>query len=156
MVCTEEDDFTRSQYLGHTRWIVDLSDGTTVISDDDRPGLSDASWARLKAHVEYCGLQIVSLAMSFRDNVIDVLPKNAEGYLLRRAMAGFPITGETFGYWVIGFLKGDEVCCYKYTVPDLILFGTDTRYVDEEEKVGVSLIRNSHASQRQGIYNGTK
>lgn len=131
-LCREDDDYVRER----VRWVVDLSDGTTVYQDDDRPGVTPTSaWPRLKAYCDEQGVSIIRMRLQFRTNVI-ALPANAPGYFFVKT-ANIAIGGDSVnirGYRV-GILAGTDIYVTHYVVPELEVLDKDVRPLAGSEEM---------------------
>jgi hypothetical protein len=140
-VCLAEDDYTRSRYYTHPRWVALLSDGTTALADDDRPGEAEASaWQRLRAHCLGRGVWVVGLSLQFRSHVERPVPDGARGYFLRTNLIGWLADNVTRGYYLVGHLTDAGVAVQRWCVPELLPGDTEVRDPADERLVGPSLI----------------
>lgn len=141
MVCTHEDDFTRSRFLTESRWVARLTNGESVISDDGRPGTKKSAWLRLADYVKEKGVRIETLQIEFRSHVERPVPANADGYFFRTAVGAFLNDKVTFGFFLVGYLKDGKVYVSRWQVPELLPIDKDERNPDDADAVGESLIR---------------
>lgn len=134
MLSFSEDEFIREQQLAHKQviWIAELSDGRSVYQDDGRE--PEPAWIRLSRS----GLSIVSLRLQFRRNVVDPLPKNAEGYFYSRGMTAV-MGGGCYPFVVIGACAGEDVHVVRYRVPELEKIDEEVRRAAD---AGNALIMN--------------
>jgi hypothetical protein len=150
-VCLAEDDFTQEQSLRHRQaeWRAQLSDGTVVIMDDNRPGVQPASaWLRLARHVQEHNLAICRLWLQFRTHVEqDILPANAEGYYFCKSALGFLTLKDTLHFFLVGYLTNGKIMVQKWCVPELLLLSVETR---DPELAGPCLIRNPNVQEKLG------
>lgn len=135
MVCTQEDDFTeecRDKALA--RWVVELSDGTKVYQDDNRPSLQEKSaWKRLNLYLRERYLNIINIWLEFRSNsVTDIVPKNARGYFFCKKLSCDMGEKERNNY-VIGYIEGDKIKTKTYQVPELILIEVGERELKQSD-----------------------
>jgi hypothetical protein len=149
LVCTAEDDYTLEQKLHCARWYARLSDGTVVISDDDRPGAEPASaWLRLGKYLTgNPGLSIREFWVGFRDSNVHtgIVPENAEGYFFRKSVLGFLNDNVTLGFFLLGHLENGTVHVQRWKVPEMILVEKETRNPFDSQAVSESLIRTKKA-----------
>jgi hypothetical protein len=142
MVCTAEDAFTKDWYWRKPRWEAVLSDGTTVIQDDGRPGLEPSAWLRLARHCWENGLRVRSLSVRFRSNVVRAVPDDAPGYFFRNCVKKW-LSGHTVRSLLVGWLGEGGVRVTRLRVPDLVVLGEEVRDPADDRAVGFSLLINS-------------
>ena len=141
----KEDDYTRELECdrGQALWQARLSDGSIVTMDDGRPGMDiPSAWIRLGNYIRESGLSITKLWLKFRSNRLESeLPENAEGYFFSKSVGGDLNTQVQSEFYVIGFLRGEDVFVRVFSVPTLILLKTETRAAST---INEQLIRNPH------------
>ncbi len=137
-----EDDFTREQWLGQARWNVRLSNGEHIFQDDGRPGQEQSAWLRLAGYVREHNLKIEAMWLQFRNEPPRRLPEMAQGYFFRKSIGAFFPSGVSYGFYLVGHLKDGVVRVTRWKVPEMILVEEEARDPQDEEKVGLSLIRN--------------
>ncbi len=123
------DEFIEDKPL----WVAWLSNGKVVYQDDGRPGVGEPSaWKRLRRHCEQHKLWLTRLGLKFRSHEqFDILPKDAEAYFFCNRI--FAVMGSEHQHRlaVVGHKAGDQLHCKTFKVPELLLFETDTRGLDE-------------------------
>ena len=130
-VCKQEDEFTIEQM----RWLADLSNGETILQDDNRPGTDPPqAWLRL---AEYCRQQnahVVNLRLQFRSHHESPLSYNAPAYFFARKIGAMAFSGQTEAvnqdhFYLIGeaIPDKDTVRIYHFKVPEIILVDTEER-----------------------------
>ena len=131
MVCQIEDQYVSER----VKWIVQLSDGTYVFQDDERPGVYPYSaWTRLKNHLKGSNKFIVRMHLEFRSNRKEnAAMANAQAYFFCKQAIGSIGMGEkdTIGCYLVGNLhENGLVIVQQYRVPELILAGEEYRNLD--------------------------
>lgn len=153
MLSFQEDDFINSKKEGEARWVVTLSDDTTVYQDDDRPNVEPSSaWLRLKAYCEKNNLYIKNMYLQFRSHFESIEP-NALGYFFTKSILGLFGSDKNIHYYVVGVVKNGQVHCKKWRLPELIVESKDVREIKDCEK---SLIWESVYSTRDNGRNKNK
>lgn len=145
-ITTQLDNFIQDK--DETIWICKLDNGLTVYQDDDREGLEPSSWIRLGNYCRQNDVKILEMKVKFRSHE-EYVESNADGYFFRRAILGglglnrkeIPVSRH---YFITGILKDGQVYTKKWQVPELMLIEEDIRDPDDENLVGVSLIRNAN------------
>ena len=119
ILSTKIDDFLLEEYDAKPCFEVDLSDGTTIYSDDCRPGLEESStWLRLRKYIKETNLDIVGYRIRFRSNVQHIA-YNADGYFFSYA-ALFSFGSESaVNYYCGGYLKDGRLIVKRFQLPDL-------------------------------------
>lgn len=123
MISFEEDEFINDQKEHSARWVVTLSDGRTVYYDDFRPNIEDhSSWSRLKSYCDQNSLHITSMYLQFRSHYESIEP-NKKAYFFSKMARGVLVEEgqSTYLFFLVGFIDGDKVKIYKYSVPELIV-----------------------------------
>ena len=144
-ITTILDDFIQDK--DETIWICKLDNGLTVYQDDDRPGLEPSAWIRLGNYCRLNKVNIIEMIIKFRSHE-ELVGREADGHFFRRAILGglglnrkeIPVSRH---YFITGVLKDGKVYTTKWQVPELMLIEEDVRDPDDENLVGVSLIRNT-------------
>lgn len=151
-ICTAEDDFTEEQRLNQARWMVELSDGRTVIQDDNRPGCEPASaWIRLGNYCRTHNVRIAKMWLQFRSNTIqDILPANADGYYFCKSALGMLCTSTTMQFMLIGHLThasndASMLVVQRWKVPELLFIEQEPR---DPSKAGECLIEQPQLAGR--------
>lgn len=135
MVTTTENEYISSRYEGHTRWLVELNDGTLCYQDDGRPDLASTApsgWIRLRNYCLAEGKYIISMYLQFRKETI-ALPKNQDGYYFCNAALSWLNDNRTFHYYVAGYVDGDIIRTKRYKIPELVVEEEDVRQIDKED-----------------------
>lgn len=139
MICTKPDEFIDEK----CRWIVDLSDGTSAYQDDCREGYEEPiAWRRLGEYTKINKLQINTLHLQFRSNIIHPIPDEAfplEGFFFCNKIVTF-LGGGNLHFYVVGYLKDGKIYRKVYKTPELILFDQDIKL--EHEVPEDFIIRN--------------
>lgn len=132
-VCKKEDDFVYEQ----VRWLAHLSNGQTIIQDDNRPGVDPPqAWIRLGQYCKQERVNIVNLSLQFRSHHESPLPANADGYYFINKAVSVNY-GPTIGFYIIGYLKDEQIRVQQWRIPELVCYGEEIRLPDG----GLSLIR---------------
>ncbi len=135
MVTTTENEYIASLYEGHTRWLVELNDGTLCYQDDGRPDLPPTvvgSWIRLRNFCEVNNLHIKAMYLQFRRETV-ALPPGKDGYYFCNAVLSWLNDNRTFHYYVVGYVENGVVLTKKYKIPELIVEEEDTREIREND-----------------------
>ena len=127
-----EDEYSREMYYRGARWVAHLSDGTSVVQDDGRPGLEDESgWIRLAKYLYINDLRITSVDLQFRTQMIkNILSAEADGYFFCKSLSASLNTDERYAFYILGYIKGEVIYTQKWLVPLLIMVEDGTRPVD--------------------------
>ena len=136
MISQTEDSFISEQAEHNSRWVVTLSDGSSVYYDDYRPGLDQhSSWARLKTFCDQTGLHITSMYLQFRSHYENI-PPNKEGYFFSKCVRGVLKQEEerTHHFFLCGYIEDGKVKILKYSVPELIVIDTFYREIQDCEE----------------------
>jgi len=141
LVCFSIDNFLTDQ--DKSGWFVDLSDGTRVYCDDNRPGLAEPiAWKRLRTYLYDNNLYIKQLFIRFRTEVRSIGSSDV-GYMFRKGMMADVASGANFHRFVLGLINEDyKIKTQTWTVPELDHFSSedDTREIKGHED---SIIWNS-------------
>jgi hypothetical protein len=98
---------------------IDLSNGFTIYSDDDRPGLEESStWLRLAKYIQESKVDIVGYRVRFRSNVQHIA-YNADGYYFAHAVLGSFGSPDTVEYYTAGYLKDGVLKVKRFQKPAL-------------------------------------
>jgi hypothetical protein len=116
-LCMTYDDYVSERCI----WVVDLSDGTKVFQDDDRPGLATGSaWKRLGYYLaDYPHIHIVKMRLRFGTNIVE-LPGDKHTYFYSRGL--LQAVSQTYGldFHIVGWNgDDDDILCYWYKMPEL-------------------------------------
>ena len=124
MICTDPNDkFLKEK----TIWIAELSDGSTVFQDDDRPNAKPASaWRRLQAHVEDNGLYISKLSIRSRDHTEEI-PEAAQYHFSKSI--GCLVGAEEEHHYIISLLYSEGLERRWYKMPE-VFFSQKTFVTD--------------------------
>jgi hypothetical protein len=104
-------------------WIAHLSDGSIAYE------WKDPCWSEFKDYVESNNLKVVNLGVKFRSNVLFPLPENAEGYAVIGGCAAELMSGLNFTFKKIGYIQGDKLITFQYSLPALIFLEREERDV---------------------------
>lgn len=124
-VCFSVDDFLFEADL--PMFMAELSDGTTVYQDDNRPGLEPNAWHRLRSYLYEKKLNITRLLVKFRSHV-EVIGSSEYGYFFRRGVLGIYGSTTSVQRFVCGLLQADDTFnVFVYNTPEMILDEIDGR-----------------------------
>lgn len=138
IVTTTESEYVASRREGHTRWLVELNDGTLCYQDDGRPDCPEISgWIRLRQYCLNEGKWIKAMYLQFRTETV-ALPPNKDGYYFCNSVLSWLNSDKTFHYFVAGYEQDGKVYAKKYKIPELLLEEEDVRTVSDDD---VCLIR---------------
>lgn len=106
-------------------WTAYLDNGLCVAQDDGRPGVHPwRAWDRLRMYLAIeKNVSIIDFYVRIMDNVVQPLPKNAEGYFYREAHGAIAGDAKSIDMFTIGYVKDGKVYDFKYRKPELTLFG---------------------------------
>lgn len=147
-VSTTYNEYIENKYERQAHWYVTLSNGQTVYQDDENPIYNEHSaWLRLKKYVESNNLAITSMFVKFRSHVVCVFNNtdNVDGVFFRHSALGSWGNPKTTLFYVIGVVKNSELRVWKYQVPEIEIFGTETRPIEDSLE---SIIWNANLNQR--------
>lgn len=118
IVSREIDEWLDDRMLGNTCWIVELSNGETIIQDDDRPGVKpNSAWERLGYYCSMNGLYIKNMKLKFRSHT-EWIDSDADGFFFCRGVFGsFQKCHQSY---LTGTLKDGILEVVKWQVPELI------------------------------------
>lgn len=142
-ICTEIDDWLEDILLHNACWIVELSNGLTVIQDDGRPGQKIRSaWERLGIYCRANCVDILNMRLKFRSHV-EHIGDNAQGFFFCYSVyGGF---SKSYNAYLTGTLNEGILRVSKWQVPELVR----VEFIDEQmeqirnpEEAGICLIRN--------------
>ena len=105
-------------------WQAHLDNGLVVAQDDGRPGIHPwRAWDRLRMYLAIeKNVSIIDFYVRLLDNVVQPLPKNAEGYFYRDAHGA--IAGSaSWDMFTMGYVKNGKVYDFKYRKPELVQMG---------------------------------
>ena len=131
-VCLTQDEYVTDLEQGclTASWRGTLSNGQTVIQDDDRPGVDPPqAWLRLQKYACENKLSIVKMWLQFRSNVQDkILPENADGYFFcKQACSFLHGSSKTFHFYVLGSLQNGKLVVQRWKVPELVMIEQESR-----------------------------
>lgn len=130
MLKFEIDEYMFDQRDSKATFEVDLSNGKTVYSDDDRPGLEiPSTWKRLKKYLYENNLNIIGYRLRFRSNVIHI-GYGCDGYYFAKALLCSFGSESSQDYLVGGKLENAKLLVYRFSSPSLELEETEYREVD--------------------------
>lgn len=124
------------EYQPH--WIVTLSDGSKIYQDDDRPGEEiPSAWVRLKEWINHSRLEgskisIIDLHLRFRSNILNPLPKNADGYFFANKIIHFVGAKEPLKFIVLGYLEDGLIKRRTIKVPELLILQDDIKTLEDK------------------------
>lgn len=145
MLQTKDPAYYFSLYHNHleANWKAVLSNGEVWYQADHIRG---DSWAQLQ---EYCAANKLTLehfVLEFYDNVLNILPPNAEGYFFRRGILSeimseslgdnisTPFQGKRSKTFIIGYWKDGLLYTYVVKIPELlVMFGEEVR--DKQKQI---------------------
>lgn len=142
MVCFEIDDYINDR--DKTHWFVDLSNGTRIFADDDRPGLEPNAWKRLRDYLYANNLFITHFFIRFRSHV-ELIGSSEIGYFFRRGLMADIASGVNHDRFICGLLDDrGYINCQTWNTPEI------TRVESEDEQRNIedneeSIIWNSSA-----------
>lgn len=144
-VSREVDSWLEDYMLSNPCWIVKLSNGETVIQDDDRPNVKPRSaWERLGYYCGMNGLYIDEMNLRFRSH-IEHVGKDADGFFF--CLGVFGGLQKSFNSYLTGTLQDGILEVVKWQVPELI----KVPFIDEKmvqrrnpDEAGICLIRKPH------------
>lgn len=117
-LCLVEDNFLEDK----TIWIVELSDGTRVYQDDNRPGSKiGCAWTRLGLFLSKSPLLINKMWLKFRDHAIE-MPSNCIGYYFAKGIGRGVNSGGSHHYYTVGVRlhnNDTKIRCVKFDIPSL-------------------------------------
>lgn len=127
MICKEIDLFI----VGNPMWVARLSNGETVYQDDYRPDYEESSaWIRLSQYISINKLKIVNLGLRFKTNQFWMEP-DKPGYFFSKVAGATWGDDNTFHYYKIGYIDGNMVKTWQYTLPELTLFHMNEKSIEE-------------------------
>jgi hypothetical protein len=120
-LCRIEDEFT----IEKPRWVVTLSNGETILQDDDRPGeIKQSAWLRLKEYILAGKLSIVDYKLQFCSHIEQAAPPNKEGYFfMQKVGAVLSDTSRlTYLFYITGYYESKTKLVYSQTwlIPEII------------------------------------
>ena len=129
MICTYYD---KEYFENKTCWVVELSDGTIIYQDDGKDlNLEYSAWIRLKQYLQENNLKINHIFVKFRSNVLDIIPKNKEGYFFSIGIIGMMSSTQNVNFYLIGYIEDNKVNIKKIRVPELIVFDEEVRDISD-------------------------
>jgi len=129
-ISTQEDSWLRDHFEHQTRWIVELSNGISVIQDDFRPGVEPVSaWERLGLYCVETSLYIVKMRLQFRSHTVPInLGHDPDGVFFCKSIVGSLGTKNVHAY-LTGRLHGQILEVEKWRVPELI----SSQFLDDKK-----------------------
>ena len=122
-------------------WKVLLNDGRIVYQDND------STWIGLQ---EFCAKENVwpiHMTLEYYDNVLNILPPNAEGYFYRQGIitemmcfaagGNAPFQGKRSKTAIIGYAKDGGVYTTTVRLPELLIWDSEFRDADKMTKDGI-------------------
>ncbi len=113
-------------------WKILLSDGSIVYQDD-----VSSTWSNLQEYCREKRVWPIHLTLEYYDNVLNILPPNAEGYFYRQGiltefmcsmMGGdAPLQGRRSKTAIIGYFKEDTLFTYTIMLPELRIWDSGPR-----------------------------
>lgn len=147
-VCFKIDNFLTDQ--DKTGWFVDLSDGTRVFSDDNRPELEEKnSWKRLRTYLYENNLYIKTIFIRFRSEV-RTIGSSDEGYFFRKGLMADIASGKNYGRFIFGLIKDGKIHTKTYSTPELQYFESEDE-IRELEGHEESVIWNSKVKVEKSV-----
>lgn len=133
-ICTVWDDFMQERRELQTLWSTELTDGTWVYQDDDRPGVyPESAWKRLKQYCELNNLGIKFMRISFRKNVQDI-GRDAEAFFFCKSVLGWYGSGKNYNYYIVGTINDGILTTKKWEVPPLLMKEEEIRDIGKYEE----------------------
>lgn len=131
MICTKWDDWLREYYESKTMWTCELTDGTIVYQDDDRPGTQpESAWLRLKSYCENNGLGIEFMRIQFRSHIKDV-GRGADAFFFCKSVLGGMMMVNNVHFYIVGTIENGHLVTNKWQVPSLLLHETEERCIED-------------------------
>lgn len=127
MISTVWDDWLEEQKESTTMWTVELTDGTTVYQDDDRPGVKpESAWTRLKRHCKKNRLGIEFMRISFRGNNKDV-GRGADAFFFCKSVLCGMMSVKNIHFYIVGTVNDGVLKTIKWQVPTLLEDSSEER-----------------------------
>lgn len=124
---SEIDDYLLDHYDSNACFEVDLSNGFTIYSDDNRPGRTEPScWIRLANYIKESQVDIIGYRVRFRSNVQHIA-YNADGYYFAHAVLGSFGSSECIEYYSAGYLKDGILKVKRFQKPALNIHTEEER-----------------------------
>lgn len=125
-------------------WKVLLSNDEIIYQDDYNGG----SWSDLQDYCKEQKIWPIHMILEYYDNIINILPPNAEGYFYRRGILvemlcsanpsdASPFQGKRGKTVVIGYLKDGLLYSTTIRIPELLIWSTEIRDKEKMEKDGI-------------------
>lgn len=134
MICTVWDDWLEERKELTTLWTAELTDGTVVYQDDDRPGMKpESAWIRLKRHCKKRGLGIEFMRISFRSNCKDV-GRGADAFFFCKSILCGMLSTKNTHFYIVGTINNDKLSTVKWEVPSLLEAEATERDIVKSEK----------------------
>jgi len=115
-LCTKRDEFIWDKPV----WVVELSNGSEIWQDDDRPGVWEPSaWVRLGLYVWNSENHITKFQLRFRSNVITIQPSRF--YYYTRGLLGSTSFKHPKHFSCVGHIGDDDIFdVIWYKLPELV------------------------------------
>lgn len=131
MICTEWDEWLQNEHELVTIWTAELTDGTIVYQDDNRPGVEIRSaWTRLKHHCENNDVGIEFMRISFRKNIKDV-GRGADAFFFCKSILGGMNAPRNVHYYIVGMVNDGVLRTVKWEVPPLLEHDHEERDIEQ-------------------------
>lgn len=166
MIKTKDPSYFFPLYHHHleANWKAILSNGEIFYQADY---LGENSWIMLQDYCEENNLRLEHFVLEYYDNVLNILPPNAEGYFFRRGILSeicceamgdgstTPFQGKRSKTFIIGYMKDGILYTYQVKIPELIvMFGEEVRDKDKQIKTkvfdGKSLFLQNNKAEQSG------
>jgi hypothetical protein len=130
MVCFEMDFYMFDQ--DKPIWFVDLSDGTRVFGDDNRPGLEPNAWKRLNDYLYTKKLHITMMWISFRSNHQQI-GYSEYGYMFRKGLMANISDGINYYRYICGLItENNKIDVQVWQVPEMLKIESEAELRDIE------------------------
>lgn len=135
MIATVLDSFILDK--DKTFWRVELSDGTMVFQDDNRPDYEEPiAWYRLKAYCEERSLFVRQMWLTFRSHT-EYIGESDTGFFFSFGLLAYP--NYTEHRYVCGPIINNEIHATIWKVPELLKVEEDIRPIQGYEEKCISL-----------------
>ena len=136
---TKDPEYFFKLYHNHlvANWKAILSNGEVFYQTDYESG---NSWVILQEYCKTHKLRLEHFVLEYYDNVLNILPPNADGYFFRRGILseflcesngdGFstPFQGKRSKTFIIGYMENGLLHTFQVKVPELlVMFGEEIR-----------------------------
>tara|TARA_B100000959_G_scaffold280118_1_gene341398 strand:- start:32 stop:493 length:462 start_codon:yes stop_codon:yes gene_type:complete len=138
-ICVTEDYFLEDK----TIWVAYLSNGVVAYQDDDRDGQKEpVAWKRLADYCNSENINISSLHIKFRSNIIHITLPNSKGHYFSYGILKDMHKHEDEKYYVCGNLLDEGLQYTWYKTPELTLKHTTKREPEDSDFSDQKLILN--------------